>query len=133
MPARAAELTEPCTACGGARTGWAAQSVEDGRLHWTLEWLCACGQVCDRGRGPAPAGVREAVIARHGTHRLVLADPQARSGAVPKAFRDVFGLSLAEAARAAAALRGPGWEGTHPETALIAALLAAAGLHAVVH
>ncbi|MGQ4269612.1 hypothetical protein [Nocardiopsis changdeensis] len=132
MHDRAAEPTEPCTACGGARTGWAGQSVEDGRLHWTLEWLCACGQVCDRGRGPAPARVREAIVARHGTHRLVLTDPQTRSGAVPKAFRDVFGLPLAEAVRAAAALRGPGWEGTHPEVALIAALLAAAGLSTAV-
>ncbi|WP_306369377.1 hypothetical protein [Nocardiopsis sp. CC223A] len=133
MHDRAAEQTEPCTACGGARTGWAAQSVEDGRLHRTLEWLCACGQVCDRGRGPAPGGVREAVIARHGTHLLVLADPQTRSGAVPKAFRDVFGLSLVEAARAAAALRGPGWEGTHPEVRLLAELLASAGLPTAVH
>ncbi|CAL9611943.1 hypothetical protein SUDANB121_05669 [Nocardiopsis dassonvillei] len=132
MHDRAAESTEPCAGCGETRTWWAGQSVEDGRLHWTREWSCACGQSCDRGRGPAPAGVREAVAARHGTHRLSLVDPQTRSGAIPKAFRDVFGLPLTEAAQAAAALRGKGYEGTYPEVCLLADLLAEAGLPTVV-
>jgi hypothetical protein len=99
---RAAKLAEPCAGCGGDRTGWAVQSVEDGRLHWALEWSCSCGESCDRGRGPAPAEVRAAVVARHGTHRLFLVDPRVRSGAIPKAFRDVFSLPLGAGGRAGA-------------------------------
>ncbi|WP_073379984.1 hypothetical protein [Nocardiopsis flavescens] len=131
---RAARSTDRCPGCGGTRTWEAAQSVEGRRLCWTLDRHCAaCGvQSCDRGRGPAPEAVRAAVVARHGTHLLRLEDPGARGGTVPKVFRDVFDLSLAGTARAAAALRGDGYEGTHPEVRLLAALLAAAGLPAVI-
>ncbi|MDE3724911.1 hypothetical protein PWG71_26295 [Nocardiopsis sp. N85] len=133
MNEQATPLSERCGTCGASRAGWAAQEAAGGRLRWTLEWSCDCGEVCDRGRGPAPTRVRAVIVASHGTHRLVLADPRTRSGRIPKAFRDVFGMTLHEAGEAVAALREEGYEGTRTEVLLLAALLEEAGIPTEIH
>ncbi|WP_089923760.1 hypothetical protein [Lentzea albida] len=122
MIRQAARLARPCGTCGGAGNSWFAQIGENGALRWELdEWCDDCQvQGCDRGRGPSPVELRAEILAQHGAYRL--RDEAARGAGVLKAFRDVLGLSLPEAAEALRAVRGAGYEGTYVELALVAGL-----------
>ncbi|MEV6242271.1 hypothetical protein [Lentzea sp. NPDC051838] len=122
MERQAARFEGTCGTCGAACTGWAEQFVEKDGLRWALDLECTCGTAsCDRGRGTAQAAVREEILARHGTYRL-----QAEGAVVLKAIRSAFGLSIAEAQRAARA----GYSGTLVEVRLLAELVRRAGVPA---
>lgn len=134
MTEQASRITATCGTCAAECDGWLVQLIRDRRLHWERESSCAsCGTtVCDGDRGAAPADVRAALLADHGEYRLTVEGTGPRSGAVPKAFRDAFEVSLAEAGSAANAARGAGWCGTRVEVALVQRLLDGAGVAASV-
>lgn len=109
------------------------QLIRDGRLRWELEWACdACGNWHDAGWGPAPDAVRAALLAEHGTYRVVLEDPVTPSGKALKAFRDAFGSSVKQAQEDAKALSHRGYQGTFVEVTLVAELLTESGLSSII-
>uniref|UniRef100_A0AAU2JT00 Uncharacterized protein n=1 Tax=Streptomyces sp. NBC_00049 TaxID=2903617 RepID=A0AAU2JT00_9ACTN len=113
----------PCPRC--VFHAW--QLIEQGRLCWMAEWecdTCAFGNpdTCNRdhGRGPAPADVRAAVVAREGT---VLLRVDGSGGAALKVFRDALGMTIRETL---AAVRD-GYRATPVEARYLTDLIHAAG------
>jgi hypothetical protein len=134
MTEQAARLSSPCPGCGKPCTGWAVQLTRRGRLRWELEWACdECGISHEGGWGPAPAEIREVILAQHGPYCLDLADSAARSGRILKAFRAALDISIREAQEFANKLQSGGYEGTFVETQLVSDLLQRDGIPSVVH
>src|SRR5262245_54378298 len=81
---QASKLVGDCATCGSSCDGWAVQLTRDNRLRWELDWECgACGTVsCDGDWGPAPAELREALLAQHGRYCLRLEDSESRGGEI---------------------------------------------------
>jgi hypothetical protein len=110
------------------------QLIRDNRLRWELEWNCrTCGTVSDDGDwGPAPADLREELLAQHGVHRLRLDGGESGGVSVLSIFREVFGASLGDAQAAASRLRRAGHDGTLVEAELLRDRLREHGIHSAI-
>ena len=133
MSEQAAQLSDTCQSCGVLCTGWAVQLTREGRLRWEVEWECdACGTISHEGKwGSAPPEVRNVILAQHGYHCLQLADRESRGGAILKAFRDAFDLTIRQAQESASKLKKTGYEGTYVETLFLSELLQGGGVATV--
>lgn len=126
MITQGVKVTARCGACGGVQTRDTGQYIDGGRLWWGTETRCdtCAGGHCERDTGgPTPAGVRDALLAKHGPARLRLADGGADPVPAVRALREVLHLSLPEARAAAGTLRETGMVGTLVEMEFIAAAL----------
>lgn len=129
MSEQAAKLSGPCQECGDPCTGWAVQLTRNGRLRWEIEWACdACGISHHGAWGAAPDEVRGTILAQHGPRCLRLVDGANRPGAILKAFRSAFDLSIREVQASAHKLKQCGYEGTYVETQLLSQLLREGGI-----
>ncbi|GAA1452151.1 hypothetical protein GCM10009602_53180 [Nocardiopsis tropica] len=129
MVEQAVCLSDACEECGGARKGWVVQLVKSGRLRWEVEWECPGCLVSHQWVwGPAPAHVRDLLIDRHGVERLKVVGEVQKKGVLLKVFREVFGVSIAEAQEFSRNATGSGYEGTQVEVALLSRLLRERGV-----
>ncbi|WP_232838469.1 hypothetical protein [Streptomyces geranii] len=121
-----ANVTSPCTGCGGVLVRDVGQFIEGEQLCWGVEgWCQTCPAAwCETGAGPSPEEIRQALLAEHGAARLRLADKETGLVPVLRALRETRQLSLGEARLLAAELSGVGLVGTFVEMAYLAA-----GLH----
>ncbi|WP_406104497.1 hypothetical protein OG698_20120 [Streptomyces sp. NBC_01003] len=106
------------------------QIADRGRLRWEFNWSCSnCGIESDDGDwGQAPSFIRDLLLAEHGSSCIKAVDPDASSGKIMKAFRDIFGESMPEAMNSAIGLKATGRSGTHVGIRLLEENLAASGI-----
>ncbi|WP_406065867.1 hypothetical protein OG462_40530 [Streptomyces sp. NBC_01077] len=116
------KLTSQCESCGGELVRDVGQFIELGRLSWGVEGRCRdCPNAwCETDTGPAPDEIRQALLTTHGAVRLFLANHDASLVPVLRALREMQHLTLAEARRMAADLKGVGLAGTSVEGAYLA-------------
>ncbi|WP_327350671.1 hypothetical protein [Streptomyces sp. NBC_01304] len=116
------KLTAQCESCGGELVRDVGQFIDRGRLWWGVEGHCqACPNAwCDMDTGPAPEGIRQALLTEHGPARLHLADKDAGLVPVLRALREMQNLSLGEARLVAADLVEFGLVGTSVEMTFLA-------------
>ncbi|MEU6313242.1 hypothetical protein [Streptomyces sp. NPDC047014] len=116
------QITSPCPTCGDVLVRDVGQYIERGQLRWGVEGCCgSCATGwCERGAGPAPEEVRQALLAQHGAARLRLASNGSSLVPVLRALREVRRLSLGEARLTAAELSEIGLVGTGVEVELLA-------------
>lgn len=126
MIAQGVVTTTRCDDCGGVLLCDTGQFIQRGRLHWGTEAACQSCTAgwCDEDSGEAtPEGIRQALLAEHGSFRLRLTEPEAGLVGALRALREVHGLSLARARAMADELRATGLVGTLVEMELVAARL----------
>jgi hypothetical protein len=118
------EITKRCNDCGGALTCDIGQFIERGQVRWGIEGRCrTCPTAwCEQGSGTTtPEEVRQALLAEHGTARLLLAGPEPSLVPLLRALREMHGLSLTQARAIARELRTTGLTGTLVEMEFVAA------------
>ncbi|MEV8311913.1 hypothetical protein AB0P36_32470 [Streptomyces flavidovirens] len=116
------KLTSQCESCGGELIRDVGQFIDRGQLWWGVEAQCQdCPNAwCETDTGPAPEGVRQALLTKHGAARLCLANKDASLVPVLRALREMQDLSLGEARRMAADLKEVGLVGTFVDVAYLA-------------
>ena len=122
-----------CTHCGGPWDAEPAQSVRDGRLHWSDDGACTgCGlHSCAMDEGTGPEWLREHVLRSTGGVLLTADVPRPTRAAVLRILRRTYGRTVAATAALLRDLTGPGLRVTPAEAEYLTALFAAAGVAVV--
>ncbi|MBC9712560.1 hypothetical protein H9Y04_08235 [Streptomyces sp. TRM66268-LWL] len=113
----------PCHACGGVLTLDIGQFIDRGRLWWDTSGSCqSCDTVwCEEDSGRVtPDAIRQALLARHGSARLRLTEPEASSAPILRALREAHDVTLTQAKALADELKATGLTGTLVEMELLA-------------
>ncbi|MCX4451215.1 hypothetical protein ACFWNC_05055 [Streptomyces sp. NPDC058369] len=125
MTGQTAKITSPCE-CGTMAMRQVNQFILHDELWWDSEFSCgSCGTyLCEHaGPGPAPAEVREALLAAHGPVKLRLVSPVPSLVPVLKVFREATAASLSQARELVGELSHDGLVGTLPEMEFLKARL----------